>query len=727
MIIDLVEFSSSKDVNPIAVSLPNWEALVAKLSVFRLGPKEGRLWAPTTYKDGETRGNRGVDLVTAAVFDVDHATDDAIKELLANLTTTPFVMHSTFSDKPGDRCFRLVLPLPEPVKPLQWRNTTRQALIDLYGIPADPATKDPARIYYLPTAEQGEGTLYVGKGDATFSDVQQKLWAKKGVLRNIALGLPLATKNRDAAMQSAASSLAFMFPAMSTEEATKLVAPSIKAMPSDNGFEFELDKFKEKLSRARARKEEQDEKNQELAAVFAPEGQTPAPESVLQPKYDPSTLAGFNSKRWIIQHGSAYFFWVDGKYTCAKSREELPLGINQYLAKAPIPRSKLGAKDKRIPLTDTEIIKNNGTLADKYECSLVASESFFDDKTSTFVEALAPLRPFTPANHPDVDAWLRALGNGNSEKLLDWVAGVTQLNYQCCALLLEGDSGAGKGLLASGLASLWSDSGPSSVDVITGNWNSALTQCPFILADEGLPNTYKGSINDLLRQAIGSSNITLQRKYLPSATIKGCTRLLMASNNANMLKGFDDIGPEDRIAIAQRILLVEVHDGKARSMLEALPVEERDAWAQHKIAEHALYLRDTRKITRGKRFLVEGAGTTLTDRLTVSAGLASDLLELLVQTLNESKVKPSTHVVIQPGRVLVSSALYSNSTRWEAIVGSFKTPSSKQVKATLRNMADSVEELGGKKYYSIRVDLLDVWQQINQSDTYPLVRKNVLQ
>jgi hypothetical protein len=310
--------------------------------------------------------------------------------------------------------------------------------------------------------------------------------------------------------------------------------------------------------------------------------------------------------------------------------------------------------------------------------------------------------------------------------LLDWVAGVTQLNYQCCALLLEGDSGAGKGLLAAGLSSLWSESGPSSIDVITGNWNSSLTKCPFILADEGLPNTYKGSINDLLRQAIGSSNITLQRKYLPSATIKGCTRLLMASNNANMLKGFDDIGPEDRTAIAQRILLVGVHDGLARRILEALSPEDRDAWAQHKIAEHALWLKDTRKIARGKRFLVEGDGNELTDRLTVSAGLASDVLELLVQELSELSKRPTNNIVLYPGKLLVSSSLYTNSTKWDKIVGSFKAPSSKQVKATLRNLSDEMEEVAGKKYYRLRVELLDVWQQINQSDLYDAVRKNVL-
>jgi hypothetical protein len=619
-----------------------------------------------------------------------------------------------------------VLPLPAPVKPLQWRNVTRDAIIERYGIPADPATKDPARIYYLPTSPDGTGTLYVGNGDSSLTDAQKRLYAKKGVLRNVALGLPLATVNRDAAMQSAASSMGFMFPELTDDQIIELATPALKAMPSDNTLEQEQDKFREKLERARVRKEEKDQEQVELLKVFAPDA-APAPAPApLVPNVDAPTI---DPRHWIIQKEAAHFFHVAGDYTGPFS---LPCAYNamrqEFRKRAPFPLSTVSDKGKVHDFTLNEMIERHGTVAHELTGSMLAQKSYFDTRTMTFVEAMAPIRPFSPVEHKDVHAWLVALGGKQSDQLLDWVAGVTKLDVQCCALLIEGDSGAGKGLLAAGLSSLWSDSGPSPFDVITGEWNSLLKTCPLVFADEGLPLPRNGSINDILRKALGSSSFALKRKFLPDSTVKGALRVMMASNNSQMLKGFDDVGPEDRLAIAQRILLVEVHDGVARALLEAMPQADKECWAKMCIAEHALWLRDNRVITPGKRFLVEGRGTDIVDRLSVTAGLASDLVEFMVHNLHAGIVnshKKSKDIIIEGGKLFVSANLFRNPATWENVTGSPRKPPVQKVVSALRNISDGVEDRQGRKFYRIRIELLDIWHGVAQSDLYQTVRQEV--
>lgn len=723
MIITL--FQHSQDRIPVEKEL-TWKELGEMLKTFRAGAKDGPLWSPVTYTSGATRGNAGIEFVNLAVFDIDGIKSEELEDLKARLCQVNYYLHSTYSDSPEERCFRLVLNMPEgPVKPLQWRRTTRDSLIARFEIPADPATKDPARIYYLPSSPDGRGEFFEGKADANFLDWQIKLFAinKKAstwLARRIALGQPLATSNRDDAMQKAAGLMAFNFPEASDEQIVEWITPAIKAMPSDHPLDFELDKFREKLDRARIRKQETDKEQAIFLGI--------EPQSVLQEKYTPAEMAQVPPKQWIIQKGDAFYLWENGTYTRPMMRTELDIALRQFLAKSSIQFVTADSKGKLRAVTTREILERHGTVADKLVGSLTASKSVYDEKARTFIEALAPMRPFEAIYHQDIQTWLEALGGDRSDKLLDWVACVTCLDNQCGALLLEGDSGAGKGLLATGLSALWSKGGPTPFDSITGDWNSLITSCPLVFADEGLPPTRKGSINDLLRQTLGSSSFSLHRKFLSDTVVQGSIRLILASNNERILRGFDEIGPEDRVALSQRIVFVGVNDGKARALLEGFPLAVKDSWAKQHIAEHALWLKANRVVKPGKRFLVEGDGNEIPDRLSVTAGLASDLIEFIINEIVELSKKRggpnADHLIFGGGNLLVSSTLFRNKFRWETVM-STHTPSLQKVTLALRNISEPVKVIKGRAFYPIRLSLLETWQRIQHSDLWEQAKAEI--
>ena len=112
-------------------------------------------WSPVALK-APRRLNENVEAVTAAVFDLDHLTEQQVDVL--EFGSLAWLLYSTHSSKPGDICLRLVMPLNRPVKPDEWA-AVRSAAITRHAIPADPAVKDLARLYFLPDAPAGTEPL----------------------------------------------------------------------------------------------------------------------------------------------------------------------------------------------------------------------------------------------------------------------------------------------------------------------------------------------------------------------------------------------------------------------------------------------------------------------------------------------------------------------------------------------------------------------------------------
>ncbi len=141
--------------------------------------------------------------------------------------------------------------------------------------------------------------------------------------------------------------------------------------------------------------------------------------------------------RWIIQHITAYYVFVNGVYKypvpkdalMTKLRDDLapaePLGIRLWTTKSDGEIRKMVVQ---------EIMDTYGTVARQTRGSLTLDRSYYDPESEIFWEALCPPRNVNAVFHDQIDTWLRLLGNTQAELLLDWIATIGQLEDQTSAL-----------------------------------------------------------------------------------------------------------------------------------------------------------------------------------------------------------------------------------------------------------------------------------------------------
>jgi hypothetical protein len=129
----------------------SWVQLFARLSIRKETHRKDQraLWSPVIYTPGTTRANRNVQAVTCLVVDMDGEAFDH-----ARLDGLEWMAYTTWSHRPGDEHWHLVLPLKHPVPADRWGEVWTR-LHERINVVGDPATKDPARIFYLPQYQYG--------------------------------------------------------------------------------------------------------------------------------------------------------------------------------------------------------------------------------------------------------------------------------------------------------------------------------------------------------------------------------------------------------------------------------------------------------------------------------------------------------------------------------------------------------------------------------------------
>lgn len=112
-------------------------------------------WSPVTLKDNSTRANANVVSINYFVADLDYVTNDVLASILKSIDGYAAILYSTHNHAPPDNgSYRLVMPLSRSVEPADWPDV-RRGVIEAFGLPADPATKDLSRLYALPDARNG--------------------------------------------------------------------------------------------------------------------------------------------------------------------------------------------------------------------------------------------------------------------------------------------------------------------------------------------------------------------------------------------------------------------------------------------------------------------------------------------------------------------------------------------------------------------------------------------
>lgn len=573
------------------------------------------------------------------------------------------------------------------------------------------------------------------------------------LMTEVLAGRPFAQPGvRDATLQKVVSIIAFTAPPrLDAEALVPLLVPSLVAMQAEadneNNPALTIDDALEKLGRAldeAAREREREERIRSAllkkpdtpsrpteavagddpapaASTEAPQADRPRPTRTT--KYTEEDLGRFAEsqgtvpekflKRWIIQHASAYYSFIDGRYHDPVGREALLVHLRDDLALAEDVGvtlwtfAKDGGPRRKTP---QEILDAYGTGARKLRGSLLLDESKFDLDAETFWEAMCPRRNIEPVFDVEIDAWLNLLGGAMASKLLDWIATVTDLDRQTSALYLSGRPNAGKTMLAAGLSRIWTPSGPTElVDVVDSSFNAGIARCPLIFGDEDMDC----STTDL-RRLIGSSSHTLRRKYLPNIELEGALRVILADNSGKMLRDEEIGGGDDLDAVASKFLHVIVDDHPVEFLKGIGGRLGTMGWVDgDKIAAHALYLAKTRNVIAGSRFLVEGQHTSMTRMLAVQGRISGLVCEWIAGYLDKPIPNPAQEgtAIVGGGHVLINVDAIEK--HWVSFIHSEKPFSRTRIGKALFNLSRGTKRVGTKRYHDVRPDLIYEWSESN--------------
>lgn len=435
-------------------------------------------------------------------------------------------------------------------------------------------------------------------------------------------------------------------------------------------------------------------------------------------------------RRWVIRYNKFTYFFIGGRYTRPYGEGESFNAAQEALLPAGLSLFKEGANGGPIPMKMHEIVNKYGTVANSVEIDLRAQHSHYLGETKTLVEAPRhSLRTdLKPVFSKHVDRWLRSFTPDDdvlTGLLLDWIACVTLIEHPLCALVPHGRPQVGKSMLADGLARLWIQQGTATpLGDVAGNWNSIIVEdgCPVLLADESLPQDFRGQPRtDFLRRIVQARSQTLHRKMIPDATLKGCVRVIVAVNDLykELVPRNSELTNADIAAINERLLCIHVKDTndeplKALADIRKDPDIAKAFFQGDLIAEHALWLHKNRKVVPANRFLVEGLpNSELAMLLTTGTGLRSEICNwitnMLIETKDIKKIGAADGPIIETGRdgttrLLLTAAMVN--TLWQKYLPLTPAPATGLVERALGGVCEHRVRKGSDWYR--QVDLLRV-------------------
>lgn len=277
--------------------------------------KYGRAWSPTRYHEAaDTKGDAGVQAITAAVFDIDQPRNFQMREMAMALRGVSYYCHGTHTVG----SYRLIIELTKEVPVDQWEQVWL-AMVRQFKVPADEKCSNPHRIYFWPSRpEGGSFENYRGLGlpfnwegldfkltaasdiadrlselaheesekefEATKPEEPIDMYAmrdslakfkdpkQRAVIEPFLSGKALASVgSRDDSVNQLCSLLAFRRgEPISEETLIGLITPCLRAMPLEpEGFEYWLNKARGSYRRALVRREKIDEEKRNLDKAFA--------------------------------------------------------------------------------------------------------------------------------------------------------------------------------------------------------------------------------------------------------------------------------------------------------------------------------------------------------------------------------------------------------------------------------------------------------------------------
>ncbi len=153
-------YESAFDRFPRRASEP-WGAFAERFA-HRVGPKEGPAWSPACYPPGLTRANANVEAVSCWALDIDDGwSPEEARRRLESLGLE-YILHSSHSHGAVPK-YRIIVPAEGPLTPERFALLYPGVVKLLADGHADPQTKDPARLFFLPRHNEG-APYFVSRG-----------------------------------------------------------------------------------------------------------------------------------------------------------------------------------------------------------------------------------------------------------------------------------------------------------------------------------------------------------------------------------------------------------------------------------------------------------------------------------------------------------------------------------------------------------------------------------
>ncbi len=651
---------ASKSAAPRAADV-EWDELVEALTNMQPVDLAGRPlkevklelagWCPAELTE-QWRIEKNVSLVHALVLDYDDVGIEEWEAAKAALEGVAWFYHSSFSHRPedGKLRYRAVVRLDRPVPREDWRRFFAAITAELGCAPRAKdlwKCSDPCRFFFgpfYPSETAPETGVHEGEPlpvDAVLAlaasqktpekpaelsvrpvrreEIEHVIptYVRKIANANVRRGWeaivaalahePYAPEgDRDNTLLQVSGILARAFPT-STPEA--IVAPLAAGLDMDfeagarpPGAKRDSDVLVAKIARDQSNIQSDlaEEDRRKLEQAGRSEPYSPAEVSRWVREYqlpDADALA----RQLIVVHGGDHYLFWEGKYVALGGRERAEATILARLQAAtdalPVSLGEQTEKGYKVKKID-QVVREYGRTVLRVQKDLKLQRSVVTG--DLFQYAVCPRDGQLRARkHAGVDHWLRSWG---SEALLDWLATAPKLEKATAALVLDGNTGTGKSMLAEGLARVWGNESPTPMHDLQRAFNDHLRRCPVVLADESVPWEYRRDTG-LLKSLITSTKHQLREKFQATADLVGSVRLIISRNDHRLFEAGEALTQSTVNALQERLLYV--HTGDARA----------PHFSAEEIAQHVLWLMQERQVASDDRLWVRGEPSRLHYRM----------------------------------------------------------------------------------------------------------------
>ena len=628
--------------------------------------KKGPAVVLGTLHPKKPRGKKNVLHVHALSLDVEDQEEEKVLAAFEwlNERGLDYCVHTTHKSGSevagGKQRLRVVIPLDRPITPVEHK-ASWLALNEALGHVNDPQTKDASRLNFLPsTFDMAHAFFFRGEGRRrldVYADLKigarsitdyekapgekskpktprevdplivedqvckARHWLKKrwkidplkAPASALAEGRSYAVEGeRHETMRRLTWALAKQYPEMHEEALEQIFEKSLEAMAEESGDAEGMDAVLAAWRGAVVKAKEFEKEDIQKA-----EAQARGAEEQLNPdQYSEEELDALAekigvkrrdlNKLWIVQReGMHWFLQGDATYDGPYSKDDAFVQAGMALSRSPCRLTKMSGKgiiNKPIP----DLVRSHGCVAKKVISDLAVQGTIYNPRTKVVHEAVCPRREITPVFNESIDRWIKIMAGDKYEKFVDWLSAVPKLDRLNCAIYLDGIRGSGKTLLPHGLARIWTEGAPADPELVLSGFNDEVCRCPLVFIDEKMPE-HKGDVTATLRNMLSVTDRTLKRKYKAPTELSGAIRMVLSSNNENLLSSQDSVATKaDMEAVAERFLYIKVPDA-ASQYLATVGKETLAEWKREGIAAHTLWLHENHAVqSEGSRFVVEG-------------------------------------------------------------------------------------------------------------------------